>query len=149
PVVIITGPRSASWTMTMRAPTSFANRTAYVRPAREQSEKSTGTRMVRISRCRARARETLEVFISSFHRCFAQVVVRKNPRRYLARPKANSHDDGGMCRAVASKLREKWRALSAQLLANRPSLPARRRSNASSGTAHRLLATFLEWVSLK
>ena len=30
------------------ATNSFANRTAYVRPAREQSEKSTGTRMVRI-----------------------------------------------------------------------------------------------------
>ena len=43
--VIITGPRSATWTTTMRAPTSFANRTAYVRPASEQSEKSTGTRM--------------------------------------------------------------------------------------------------------
>src|SRR4030095_13146103 len=52
----------------MRAPTSFANRTAYVRPASEQSEKSTGTSMVRISRCCGRACETLEVFISSFHR---------------------------------------------------------------------------------
>ena len=52
----------------MRAPSSFANRTAYLRPAREQSEKSTGTRMLRISRSCGRAREILEVFISSFHR---------------------------------------------------------------------------------
>src|SRR6516162_4122199 len=52
----------------MRASTSLANRTAYVKPAREQSEKSIGTRIVRISRCCAQAREILEVFISSFHR---------------------------------------------------------------------------------
>ena len=50
----------------MRAPTSFANRTAYLRPAREQSEKSTGTRMVRISRCCARARQTLRFSFRHF-----------------------------------------------------------------------------------
>jgi hypothetical protein len=48
----------------MRAQTSFANLTAYVRPAIEQSEKSTGTIILRISGWRARVCEVDEVFIS-------------------------------------------------------------------------------------
>ena len=44
----------------------FANRTANLRPAREQSEKSTGTRIVRMSRWPARVREVDEVLSRSF-----------------------------------------------------------------------------------
>ena len=50
----------------MRAPTSFANRIAYVRPASEQAEKSTGTKMLRISRWLARPRNLNEVLFCSF-----------------------------------------------------------------------------------
>jgi hypothetical protein len=50
----------------MRAPIYLANLTAYVRPASEQSEKSTGTRMLRTSRCCARAREVDEVSVARF-----------------------------------------------------------------------------------
>src|SRR4030095_8122569 len=83
----------------MRARTSFANRTAYVRPAREQSEKSTGTRMARISRCCARARESLEVFISSFHRW--SYVTSKLRQIYLRR----AFDGNRRLALTAQKLR--------------------------------------------
>src|SRR4029453_15923233 len=59
----MTGPRSVTCMTMMRAPTSLANLTAYVRPASEHSEKSTGTRIVRIIRWAARVREVDEVFI--------------------------------------------------------------------------------------
>src|SRR5262245_13395601 len=62
----MTGPRSVTWRAMIRPPNSLANLTAYVRPAREQSEKSTGTKIVRISRCCPPARDVDEVFIFSF-----------------------------------------------------------------------------------
>jgi hypothetical protein len=48
----------------MRAPTSLANLTAYARPLSQHSEKSTGTRIVRISRWAARLRELEAIFIA-------------------------------------------------------------------------------------
>src|SRR5215472_377408 len=50
----------------MRAPNSLANLTACVSPAREQSEKSTGTKILWTVRCRFFTREVADVFIFPF-----------------------------------------------------------------------------------
>jgi len=79
--------------------------------------------------------------------CCAEINARKNPGRYLARPRANSRGDGGTCRAVASKLRKKRQALSSPTHQTPPCRPATRRSNASSGTARHPLGAFPESAS--
>src|SRR5215471_3822047 len=65
----------------------------------------------------------------------------------LGRRRKNIRGGEEKCTAVANTLQQKWRALPASIHRSRPSWPAVRRSNASSRTAHPLLATFPVSVS--
>src|SRR4029450_8220363 len=79
--------------------------------------------------------------------CCAQIYARKNLARYLAHHPASSRSDGRMYKAVASRLRKKQGALSSLGHPIPSCSPAKRPSNASSGTANQPLAAFLESAS--
>src|SRR5215472_14492983 len=60
----------------------------------------------------------------------------------LGRQRKNIRGVEEKCKAAANILQQNWRTLSGSIRQSRPCSPAIRRSNASSGTAHPLLATF-------
>src|SRR5262249_31875735 len=60
----------------------------------------------------------------------------------LGRRRKNIHGVEEKCKAAASTLQQRSRALFASIHQSRPRSPAIRLSNASSGTAHPLLAAF-------